>query len=261
MCRPFWLRQSWWHAEQLLIRWQVWQSLSPLHQTGSTSSPKQSEGEGRGGGGGGGGGRQMVAAYERVGKAGAGGRLEGEWKWKARERRSAREGRGEETCRRISLGSGAGLFNERAHSTPPSSVAPAGWRAPGSGSAVGGSALFHHHRTRGGAEGGDLFSHTTCGATGTFAQTHAQTPKNNPRNIHSGSRSHTHTQPRGGEVYHMRSLPLFLFFCSCQRYNWLSLTHKHSGNNSGFPLEIEWQCAQLCKLLGKVTGQRALASS
>lgn len=45
MCRPFWLRQSWWHAEQLLIRRRVWQSLSPLHQTGSTSSPKQSEGE------------------------------------------------------------------------------------------------------------------------------------------------------------------------------------------------------------------------
>lgn len=40
MCRPFWLCQSRWHAEQLLIRRQVWQSLSPLHQTGSTSSPK-----------------------------------------------------------------------------------------------------------------------------------------------------------------------------------------------------------------------------
>lgn len=95
----------------------------------------------------------MVATNERVGKAGAGGRLEGEWKWKARERRSAREGRGEETCRRISLGSGAGLFNERAHSTPPSSVAPAGWRPPGSGSAVGGSCLFHHRRTQGGGWG------------------------------------------------------------------------------------------------------------
>lgn len=59
-----------------------------------------------------------------------------------RERGGGREGRGvrgwrKEMCRRISLGSGAGLFNERAHSTPPSSVAPAGWRPQGSGSPVG----------------------------------------------------------------------------------------------------------------------------
>lgn len=47
-------------------------SLSPLHQTGSTSSPKQ--GESRRGGGE----RQMVAANKSGGKAGAGGRLEGE---------------------------------------------------------------------------------------------------------------------------------------------------------------------------------------
>ena len=53
-------------------------------------------------------------------------------------KREARERGREETSRRVSLGSGAGLFNEPAHSTPPSSVAPAGWRPPGSGSAAGG---------------------------------------------------------------------------------------------------------------------------
>lgn len=58
----------------------------------------------------------------------------------ARERYSASEGWREETCRWISLRSGAGLFNERAHSTPSSSVAPAGWRPPGSGSPVGAAA-------------------------------------------------------------------------------------------------------------------------
>lgn len=51
----------------------------------------------------------------------------------ARVTYSAREG----TCRRISLGSGVGLFNERAHSTPPSLVAPAGWGPQTSGSPVG----------------------------------------------------------------------------------------------------------------------------
>lgn len=38
-----------------------------------------------------------------------------------------------ETRRWISLRSGAGLFNEQVHSTPPSSVAPVGWRPPGFG--------------------------------------------------------------------------------------------------------------------------------
>lgn len=66
-----------------------------------------------------------------------------------RERSSMREGCREGTCRRISLGSGAGLFNERAHSTPPSSVAPAGWRPQGSGSPVGAPACSITAQRRG----------------------------------------------------------------------------------------------------------------
>lgn len=97
------------------------------------------------------------------------------------ERGQGSEGWREETCRRISLRSGAGLFNEQAHSTPPSSVAPAGWRPPGSGSTVGAPACSitaeHRKGVGGGAEDGDLFSLTTCGASSTFAQTHAQTLK------------------------------------------------------------------------------------
>lgn len=199
----------------------------------------------------------MVATNERVGKAGAGGRLEGEWKWKARERRSAREGRGEETCRRISLGSGAGLFNERAHSTPPSSVAPAGWRPPGSGSAVGGSCLFHHRRTQGGGWGWRfIFSPYLWSNQRICTDTRTDSEKQPEK--HSLRISLTCTHAASGRIGlpHAHSL-FFFFFCPCQRYNWLSLTHKHGGNNSSFPLEIEWQCAQLCELLGKVTGQRA----
>lgn len=40
-------------------------------------------------------------------------------------------------CWWMSLGSGDGRFHERAHSTSPSSVAPAGWRPLGSGFPVG----------------------------------------------------------------------------------------------------------------------------
>lgn len=100
---------------------------------------------------------------------------ESESEKRGRGERGEERGQGREgTCRRISLRSGAGLFNERAHSTPSSSVAPAGWRPPGSGSPVGAAACSISAERRWGAEGGDLFSLTTCGATSTFAQTHAQ---------------------------------------------------------------------------------------
>lgn len=114
MCRPFWLRQSWWHAELLLIKSQEWQSSFRPHPPPPGRSDFLASNRADG------------MQEERKGEH------QGE-----KERRERERGR-EETRRRVSLGSRAGLFNEPAHSTPPSSVAPAGWRPPGSGSAVGG---------------------------------------------------------------------------------------------------------------------------
>lgn len=100
----------------------------PLSPLGSTFSPKQrgrAEGE------------EERGRWRRNRKRSWSGRRAGGKAKKrgidGRERASWKQ----ETCRRISLGSGAGLFNEQAHSTPPSSVAPAGWRPPGSGYPVG----------------------------------------------------------------------------------------------------------------------------
>lgn len=65
--------------------------------------------------------RQMVAANERGEREGA---MEGSLEGGGKVKRGVRW----ETCRWISLRSGAGLFNEQAHSSPPSSVAPAARR-------------------------------------------------------------------------------------------------------------------------------------
>lgn len=102
----------------------------PLSPLGSTFSPKQrgrAEGE------------EERGRWHRNRKRSWSGRRAG---GKAKTKKRGIDGRErasweQETCRRISLGSGAGLFNEQAHSTPPSSVAPAGWRPPGSGYPVG----------------------------------------------------------------------------------------------------------------------------
>lgn len=102
----------------------------PLSPLGSTFSPKQrgrAEGE------------EERGRWRRNRKRSWSGRRAG---GKAKAKKRGIDGRErasweQETCRRISLGSGAGLFNEQAHSTPPSSVAPAGWRPPGSGYPVG----------------------------------------------------------------------------------------------------------------------------
>lgn len=72
------------------------------------------------------GGRVNVENKERDGTKGeVEGRGQGSEGWK------------EEMCWWISLGLGERLFHERVHSTPPSSVAPAGWRPLGSGNPVG----------------------------------------------------------------------------------------------------------------------------
>lgn len=262
MCRPFWLCQSRWHAEQLLIRRQVWQSLAPLHQTGSTSSPKQStRGEA-----GEGGERQMAAANERGERKQE--REEG-WRESESEKRDGSEGavqheRGqgsegwrEETCRRISLGSGAGLFNEQVHSTPPSSVAPAGWRPPGSGSAVGAPACSISGEHRGELRM-DIYFLSLPVEQPAHLHRHIQQPRK-----HSLRISHTCTHTALGEergLQHALSLSFFPPFFSHQRYNWVCLTHKHSGNKPGFPLMSSGEAHSCARWWEKSQTQRVPAS-
>lgn len=90
MCRPFWLCQSWWHAEQLLIRRQVWQSLSPSsNRRVRLPHPNRVRGRAEGGR------READGGGERKRRESRS-RSESEKREEmgARERYSAREGRG-----------------------------------------------------------------------------------------------------------------------------------------------------------------------
>lgn len=96
----------------------------------------------------------------------------------------------------------------------------------------GDSDLFHHHWAQGGSRGVEIYflslpvEHICTSADAGFKIT-----KKHSLRI---SLICTHTSP-GEERFTMCAL---FFSLLRQRYNWLCLTHKHSGNNPGFPLML-----------------------
>lgn len=170
--------------------------LSRLHQTGSTSSPKQSGGEGGWGGAG------ERGRWRRASESGSGRKAGGRVKVRREERCSARERAGERG------NVPADIIRVRAHSTPPSSVAPAGWRPPGSGSAVGAPACSITAERR-----GELREEIYFLSLPVEQAAHLHRLKKQPKK-HSLRISLTYTQTASGGrgLPHVLSLSLFFLF-------------------------------------------------